>query len=462
MFITKYLLICLLLFAGIILAEDINSKAKEQAINSISELLQKNYVFEDVGIECADFIKSNFKDGKYNSIRSYEDFAEQLTKDLQTISKDKHMRVRLAPAGPGPEQAGNPEIQRIERRIKMKESNKGFRKVEILDGNIGYIDMRGFVNYNFAKETGAAAMEFVQNSDALIFDMRKNGGGDPAMVQFICSYLFDKKTHLNSLYYRQTDETTEFWTLDNIPGKKMPAIPVFVLTSDYTFSGGEEFCYNLKTRKRATLIGETTGGGANPGGMFPVNAKLGIFIPTGRAINPVTGTNWEGVGVEPDIKVNADEAFDVAIEKALPAAEKYREEQLENAKSLISQTSKMLDEAADHIKTNDTEKARQLVFEALEGRLNSGMFGEPDINMSGYQHLQQKQTGLAVLIFEFNTIKFPESANVYDSYGDALKQSGRLTDAINSYKKAVEIAQKNGDENLEVFKKNLKEAEKLL
>ncbi|MCB9059570.1 MAG: hypothetical protein H6627_13440 [Calditrichae bacterium] len=458
----KYIFLCLLVFYGFVIAGDLNEQVKKDVVKNISELLQQNYVFEDVGIACGDHISSLLNDGKYNSISDYKEFAEKLTTDLQSISKDKHMRVRPVPQRSEILQADDPSINRIQRLLDMRGQNNGFKKVEILDGNIGYVDMRGFVEYEFAHETGAAAMKFLENSDALVFDMRQNGGGDPAMVQFICSYLFDKKTHLNSLYYRPSNTTTEFWTLDNLPGKKMPSIPVFVLTSSYTFSGAEEFCYNLKTRERATLIGETTGGGANPGGMFPVNREIAIFIPTGRAINPVTGTNWEGTGVEPDIKTTSEDAFNIAMEKAQSAAKSYRESKLSNIKDLISHTDDILNEAAELLKNENREKARQLVFEALEGRLDSGMFGEADINLSGYSYLSNKQAGIAVLIFEFNTLKFPQSANVYDSFGDALKQTGRINDAVVSYKKAVELAKQNNDENLEIFKNNLKEAEKLL
>ncbi len=135
------------------------------------------------------------------------------------------------------------------------------------------------------------------------------------MVQYLCSYFFDQKIHLNSIYSRLNNSTREFWTID-VNGEKRPAIPLFVLTSSRTFSGAEEFSYNMQTQKRATIIGETTGGGANPGGYFPVNNELSIFIPTGKAINPVTNTNWEGVGVKPDIAVPVNDALNKAIELA--------------------------------------------------------------------------------------------------------------------------------------------------
>src|SRR5262249_22574655 len=118
--------------------------------------------------------------------------------------------------------------------------------------------------------------------------------------------------HLNSLYWRKGDRTEEFWTRKALDGKRYTGKPVYVLTSARTFSGAEEFAYNLQSRKRATIVGETTGGGAHPGGVRPINDHFAMFVPTGRAINPVTGTNWEGTGVKPDVAVRADEALETA------------------------------------------------------------------------------------------------------------------------------------------------------
>jgi C-terminal processing protease CtpA/Prc len=195
----------------------------------------------------------------------------------------------------------------------MKKENYGFKKVERLAGNIGYVDFRNFASPDYAKETIANVMGFLQYTDAIIFDLRLNGGGDPSGVQLICSYLFgDTPVHLNDLYFRPTDETREFWTLRKIDGKRMPDVPVYVLTSKFTFSGAEEFTYNLKNLKRATIVGETTGGGAHPGGPLAINGGFAIFVPNGRAISPITKTNWEGVGVSPDVNIRSELALEQA------------------------------------------------------------------------------------------------------------------------------------------------------
>src|SRR5260370_19281796 len=155
-------------------------------------------------------------------------------------------------------------------------------------------------------------MSFLANVDAIIFDLRENGGGAPKMVAMISSYLFDKPTHLNDLYNRKDDFATQYWTLPYVPGTMLADKPAFVLTSKSTFSGAEEFTYNLKNLKRATIVGETTGGGAHPVSGQRIDDHFMIGVPFARAVNPITKTNWEGTGVEPDVKVPAADALATA------------------------------------------------------------------------------------------------------------------------------------------------------
>ena len=184
------------------------------------------------------------------------------------------------------------EIARMSQQ--MKRNNCAFEKVEILPGNIGYVKFNGFMDAATCAPTVVAAMGFVAYTDALIFDLRDNGGGDPAMVTLIASYVFDKPTHLNDLYNRKEDTTRQFWTFSYVPGERLVKQPVFVLTSKGTFSGAEEFTYDLKNQKRATIVGETTGGGAHPVGGHPVADYLMIGVPFAKAINPVSKTRLGG------------------------------------------------------------------------------------------------------------------------------------------------------------------------
>src|SRR5213592_4209751 len=205
-------------------------------------------------------------------------------------------------------------------RTRMESTNCSFEKAEHLPPNIGYLKFNAFPNPAVCGPTATAAMNFLGSVDAMIFDLRDNGGGDPKMIAYLSTYLFGESTHLNDLYNRKEDATTQYWTLPYVPGNRLTGKPVFVLTSKRTFSGAEEFSYNLKNLKRATIIGETTGGGAHPVSGHRVDDHFMIGVPFAKAVNPISKTNWEGTGVEPD-----DEALDVAKKMA---AEQIRNEQM--------------------------------------------------------------------------------------------------------------------------------------
>jgi C-terminal processing protease CtpA/Prc len=196
--------------------------------------------------------------------------------------------------------------------------NYGLERAERLAGNVGYLEIRSF---NFDAEMVdsalAAAMNFLGNTQALIIDVRRNRGGDPRMVAAVCSYLMKPNTLVNQFYWRPLNRWDEFRT-GAVTGRYHGTTkPVYVLTSDETFSGAEEFAYDIQTQKRGEVVGDTTGGGAHPGGMRRVTDKFGVWVPSGRAVNPVTGTNWEGVGVRPDVAVTAKDALRTAHLRAL-------------------------------------------------------------------------------------------------------------------------------------------------
>ena len=298
----------------------IDAATRTQAIDTILKRLNESYVFPDIAKKMDESIRERVAKKEYDQITSAKQFATTLTNDLQAVSHDKHLRVRYSnEAIPerGPRQEPTAE-EREQRKRDLTWMNHGFSKVERLRGNIGYLEFLNFMDEELGADTVAAAMNFVNGTDALIIDMRNNGGGNPAMVALVCSYLFGPEpVHLNDLYWREGNRTDEFWTKKEIAGKRYLNKDVYVLTSKRTFSGAEEFTYNLKNLKRATIIGETTGGGAHPGGGFRISEHFGMFIPTGRAISPITKTNWEGTGVTPDIAVPADQALLVARIMAL-------------------------------------------------------------------------------------------------------------------------------------------------
>ncbi len=301
-------------------SEPVDAAMRTKIVNSVSASLNENYVFPDVAKKMEASIRQKLKAGAYDKITQSAELADALTADLQAVSKDKHLRIRYAPAQPpgmDPKAPVDPAAREQMRR-ELASVNFGFEKVERLAGNVGYLDLRGFMEAEQAGETAIAAMNFLAHSDAVIIDLRKNGGGSPSMVQLITSYFLEEPTHLNSFYIRKGNTTQQFWTSAHVAGKRMSDVPVYVLTSQRTFSAAEEFTYNLKNLKRATIVGETTGGGAHPvRPHFLADVHLLAVIPFGRAVNPITGINWEGTGVTPDIQSPADKALEAAHRDAL-------------------------------------------------------------------------------------------------------------------------------------------------
>ena len=329
--------------AAVVSLPDDGSLADEQLtggeiVAKALALLRENYVFPELARQVAAAVETRLAAGEYDNLDEIT-LTDLLTSHLQEASGDKHLAVRLG-GGPGPGPGPGPggggpgvrqrggDRERDEpadheaRRLKMRQmgrtDNFGIRRVERLDGNIGYLDLRRIPMPENAGPAIAAAMELVYGTYALIIDLRRNGGGHPNGVAFWCSYLLaEEPVHLNDIFRADTGETRQFWSLPYVPGSRYLDRPVYVLVSSRTFSGGEDLCYTLQALGRAELIGETTGGGAHPTRGFPISAAVHIAVPFARSVNPVTGTNWQGTGVVPDTAVPADQAYDAAYAKAL-------------------------------------------------------------------------------------------------------------------------------------------------
>jgi len=234
------------------------------------------------------------------------------------------MPERIAMIKAAQEDENNKELEELEKR-QREYSNFYFKEIKMLPGNVGYIKFNGFMDASEAGPTAVAAMNFLAHSDAIIFDMRENGGGSPSLIQLITTYFFEDSEHLNSFYIREGDKMDQFWTLTYVPGNRMPETDLYVLTSSRTFSGAEEFTYNLKNMERAVIVGETTGGGAHPVSSYIINDNFMVRVPFGKAVNPISETNWEGAGVEPHVKTSKEEAFDMAYMMALDSLLKKEE-----------------------------------------------------------------------------------------------------------------------------------------
>ena len=287
-----------------------DAAARKAAVEAAAKALRDRYVYPDVGARAAAKIEGNLAAGAYDGLTDRIAFAERLTADLAEIAHDKHMRVSAVggPPPPGVAMMGPPP-----------RSEFGVVRADRLAGGVGYLEVTGFPQVEVFRPALDRAMAPLAGSSAIIVDLRRNGGGDPASVAYLASYFFDsaKPVHLNDLIWRkagsETFRTETFYTTPT--PASFAKTPVYLLTSASTFSGGEEFLYDLQTQKRAVLVGEVTGGGANPGDAEPLGPGLRVFMPAGRAENPITKTSWEGRGVTPDVAVPRADALRVALQK---------------------------------------------------------------------------------------------------------------------------------------------------
>jgi hypothetical protein len=300
----------------------IDAATRAAVIDSLARNIEERYIFPDVGRKVAKTLRERSKKGRYEGIASAKAFSDTLTANLRELAHDLHLRTHyrheplpiLDPnaAGPTPE-------ERAQSLADARRLNFGFQKIERMPGNIGYVELTGFDGSAEGGAVAQSAMQFLQYTDALIFDLRRNGGGDPNMIVLLLSHLYgeDDRVHVNDFATRTDPVMPQYWTLTTMPGPRFADKPVYVLTSKRTGSAAEEFAYDIQQLKRGTLIGESTAGGANPGQLVRLNANFAAFIADGRAVNPVSKTNWEGVGVKPDVAVPADDALKTAHVSAI-------------------------------------------------------------------------------------------------------------------------------------------------
>lgn len=284
-----------------------------QLIDSINLSLKNNYVFPEKAHHIAKHLKAQVKMKAYASfLKDPKKLAIQIQTDIYKAHRDPHMVVEYDPAWPGhrPGYTGPSEEETIQFTKFVKDNNFMFKKVELLPGNIGYFPLNIFVEHvKEAKPIIASALGFLANSSAIIIDLRENTGGEPEMVSQLESYFFKEKTRMNDIINRSTNDTTFYYADPAKTDGLTLSMPVYILTSKKTFSGGEDFSYGMQQAKRAIIIGEITGGGAHPTKPFSVGQGFLVQIPFARSLNPVTKTDWEGTGVIPDFKVEAAKAL---------------------------------------------------------------------------------------------------------------------------------------------------------
>jgi C-terminal processing protease CtpA/Prc len=286
---------------------------------ALATRLQTSYVDQTAAEKISADLRKRASLGEFDGLDG-EELAKRLNARIRAFTTDPHLGIRYSAepvVEPGRSEPSPEDRERVRRFAAAQ--NFGFEKVERLPGNVGFMELNGFIDPQLGGDTAAAAMAFLANTDAMIIDLRYNSGGVPGLGLLLSSYFFDKPVHLHSIEWREGGEkrVEQFWTQALVPGRRFVHQPLFILTSDRTISAAESFAYSLQAIGRAKVIGEVSAGGGHAGGEVRIAEHFAAFIPTGRAVNPVTKTNWEGKGIQPDVAVDEKQAATTAHRIAL-------------------------------------------------------------------------------------------------------------------------------------------------
>jgi len=292
-----------------ITAQTLPSAERQQLLATAEKLLRERYVSPEMGQQLAQCVQANRR--AYAAIADGQSLAQRLTADLFALARDKHLNIGYHPEGVPENQIWNAHPTAEQRASSLAAMHEGMRRenfgildLSVLRYNLGYLNLKYLADPAVAGDSHVAALHYLARTNALILNLRQCGATTSEFaIPLLGSYFFAEPTHLNDWYWRAGNRTQQSWTYTQVPGPRYLTQPIYVLIGPDTFSGAEELAYDLQAQHRATLIGQRTGGGANPGGTFRLSEHFDLFLPVGRVVNPVTHTNWEGVGVRPDTTV---------------------------------------------------------------------------------------------------------------------------------------------------------------
>ena len=359
------------------------SKVEQLMIyNKTKQLMTQNFIFPERVEGCMDKMRLELDSARYVNLMDRSEFITAFNKSLKRICEDKHFWLSVRVKRDDNKMPLSPFMQQQLEFNNQRADNFGVNKVEMLADSIGYIKLDYFREPAHSSQVWLSAVDLIRHGKALIMDLRENHGGRPEMVALISSYFLAKPTHLVTFFERGDKVGQQSWSFAEVPGEKIADMPLYILVGPQTGSAGEGFSYHMKHLKRATLIGESTYGAGNPGSNYSINDDWQIFIADGRPENAITGKNWEGQGVIPNIKVNANEAIKTAIRQAnIDIPNRLLSESFGKAELAL------LDQIAEARMKGLRDKVLPLLYQVVQENPKSALTWQS----IGYEHQRNKE-----------------------------------------------------------------------
>jgi hypothetical protein len=405
-------------------------------LRKVADIVESRDVLADRAKGFADAFRAKCASSAYDALTKPGEFAAKVNADLIAITGDKHLNFRVIVPSAAGEKPASTLHHPVRYYLLRKKENAGFNKLEWIEPGIGYLDLRRFYSFGEARDMAVAAMRFLSNARAIIIDVRENGGGSG---DYLSSYFLPYPTQLSGSYSRLDSRLSEIWTMRDIGMEPRTDVPLFIITGPNTFSAAESFAYDLKTRKRATIVGEPTKGGAHSVDMFGIDDQFEFYISTARAVSPVTGGNWEGTGVIPDVAVPVSAALETAVREAKKAAESFGRAEDDRLKKAVERMQAYADEAAGLYRENKTESADASLNALFEIARATGLVSEFFIGVFGYNFQSPPDERMLFAILERAIRFFPDSPTAYERAGDIHFSKGHKELALRYYQKAVAL-----------------------
>ncbi len=424
-----------------VLIKPVTKKETTLIIEKIVDSLEHYYVNLKMGIKTGKRLQENNEKGYYYAIKDPKELAKQLTKDLRSVNGDLHLSVEYSTKE---DEKPIENITRISAKYGAS-TNYGFQEIKFIEGNIAYIKVSHFSNWDFgnkARQKITEIMGLFKNSDAFIIDVRDNPGGVPYVASYLSSYFFDDKpVHLSDVYTRFNDYRYGIFTEPLVAGMKYPEVPMYILVNNKSASAAEEFAFWLQNKNRAAIIGQTTAGAGYGAMTHKLNERFSVSISSEEGIDPNSKKGFQTVGVVPDSIVDEGLEYTTALELAKKAIKKE-----------VLKDTDQVHHFYKFLEKKQTAVSEVALFEQVMMLHQLGHLDYDDIEELGKKYRLEPKKALPIL--RANTVLYSFYPQPFDTYADVLTNAKNYDMALHYYNKAIQLAEIKNNPDLDELKRN--------